>query len=152
MWLIKLFTSFTGRIGRRAYWFGLIALILASPLSVRAILSPDPFQEAFGAIQSLGMTGLFWTLGLLIPLAALNTKRLHDLNQTGLIGVLFYAPAAMSAVTLFTGWKIDALDQALSWTTLIAGLFGAASLWFLVKLGFYGGTSGANKYGADPSA
>lgn len=151
MGLIKLFTSFTGRIGRRAYLFGLIALILISPFSISAILSSDPFQEAIKTIQELGLAGLGWTLALFIPLAALNTKRLHDLGQSGLVAILFYAPAALSAVTLFTGWSPDTMQTALSWTTMIVGLFGVATAWFLYRLVLSRGTSGPNKYGPDPS-
>ncbi|MEO1281004.1 MAG: DUF805 domain-containing protein [Pseudomonadota bacterium] len=151
MGIIRLFTSFNGRIGRGAYWLGLIVLIAASPFSISAILSSDPFGEAFAAVRDLGVTGLGWTLALFLPLAALNTKRLHDLGQTGLIAVLFYAPAALSAVTLFTGWTPSEFDQVVSYSTWLAGLFGAASVFFLFRLGFYPGTAGPNKYGPDPS-
>lgn len=149
---IKLFTSFDGRIGRRAYWFGLIVLIAISPFLVGAVLSADPFREAVGAIKNLGLAGLGWTFALLISLAALNSKRLHDLNQTGLKGLLFYAPAALSTITLFTGWQPDMQQQIISYTTLVAAFLGATGLWFLVRLGFSGGTDGPNKYGPDPSA
>ncbi len=149
---IKLFTSFDGRIGRRAYLFGLIVLIAVSPFSVGAVLSADPFREAIATIQNLGLAGLGWALVLLVSLAALNTKRLHDLDETGLKGLVFYAPAALSAVTLFTGWAPDMQQQILSWTTILATLVGATGIWFLVKLGFYGGTDGPNTYGPDPSA
>lgn len=150
-YLVRLFTSFHGRIGRRAYWFGLIVLIAISPFSLGAVLSSDPFAEAIGHIRQLGLAGLGWTIALLYPLAALNTKRLHDLGQTGLLGLLFYAPAALSAVTLFTGWTPQ-LEQAISYTTLVAGFLGAAGIFFLFRLGFYPGTRGANKYGADPAS
>lgn len=154
MWPVRLFTSFKGRIGRRAYWFGLALLIAVSPFSIGAILSADPFQEAIANVKGLGVAGLAWTVALFYPLAALNTKRLHDLGQTGALAVLFYAPAALSAVTLFTGWSPD-LDQAvanmISYSTLVAGFFGAASAFFLFRLGFYPGTAGPNKYGPDPS-
>jgi len=150
LWLIRLFTSFSGRIGRRAYWFGLIVLIAISPFSLGAILSADPFAEAIGHVRELGLAGLAWTAALFYPLAALNTKRLHDLGQTGLLAVLFYAPAALSAVTLFTGWTPQ-LEQAISYTNLVAGFVSATGLFFLFRLGFVGGTRGDNKYGADPA-
>lgn len=152
MWLVRLFTSFQGRIGRRAYWFGLIVLILISPFSISAVLSADPFQAAIGAIRNFGLIGLLWALGLLIPLAALNTKRLHDLGKSGLIAILFYAPAAVSVISNFTGWQPGGLGDAISWTLALAGVAGAAGAWFLFKLGFYSGTEGPNKYGPDPSS
>ncbi|MGH1419462.1 MAG: DUF805 domain-containing protein [Hyphomicrobiaceae bacterium] len=149
---ITLFTSFKGRIGRRSYWFGLIVLIAISPFSVGAILSADPFREAVTTIKNLGLAGLGWSLALLIPLAALNTKRLHDLDQTGLKALLFYAPAALSSITLFTGWQPDMQQQIISYTTLLATFLGATGIWFLLRLGFTGGTDGPNSYGPDPSA
>ena len=61
-------------------------------------------------------------------------------------GFLFYAPAAITAVTFFTDWRPE-FDDALWYTRLAAWWFGAAGLWFLVRLGFYRGTRGDNKYG-----
>ena len=83
---------------------------------------------------------------LLLLLEALNNKRLHDLGQSGLFGFLFYAPAAITAVTFFTDWR-PAFDDALWCTRLAAWWFGAAGLWFVVRLGFYLGNRGDNKFG-----
>lgn len=143
----RLFFGFTGRIGRLAYWLGLIVLIAASPFSFWAVFSDDPFAEVVSLTRETGLAGLGWSLALLLPLAALNTKRLHDLGQTGLMGLLFYAPAAITAVTFFTGWRPE-VDNALMYAQWIAWWFGAAGLWFLVRLGFYRGTPGPNKYDA----
>jgi len=151
MGLIRLFTSFDGRIGRMAYWFGILVLVLVSPFSFKAIMSSNPFQAAFSKIGELGPVGLLWTLGLLIPLAALNTKRLHDMGKSGLVAVLFYAPAALSAFTLFTGYTPPGFDKIMSWTLALAGVLGATSAWFLFRLGLKGGTRGPNKYGPDPA-
>jgi len=145
---IKLFAGFTGRIGRRAYWFGLIVLMAISPFSLSAILSSDPFAEAIAHVRQLGVPGLMWTLALFVPLAALNTKRLHDLGQSGIYAVLFYAPAALSAITLFTGWTPQ-METMVSYSTAIAGLMGVAGVFFLFRLGFYPGTEGPNKYGPE---
>lgn len=146
---LKLFLGFRGRIGRMAYWLGLIVLIAASPFSFWAVFSDNPFEEAIWLTRETGIGGLAWSIGLLLPLAALNTKRLHDLGQSGLLGLLFYAPAVLTAATFFTGWRPQ-IEQAL-WVTQVLGWWtGAAGIWFLVRLGFYRGTSGPNKYGAPP--
>lgn len=149
MWLIRLFTSFEGRISRRAFWLGLIALILISPFSIGAILSKDPFSEALASIGSLGLVGLGWSLALLYPLAALIAKRLHDRDKTAVLAALFYAPAAVNAVVGFTGWTWLA-DKALYVMSALGLLLGGVSAWFLVELGFFPGTRGPNKYGPDP--
>ncbi len=143
----RLFFSFDGRIGRLAYWFGLIVLVAVSPFSFWAVFSENPFTEVISLTRETGLAGLGWSLALLFPLAALNTKRLHDLGQSGLMGFLFYAPAAITAATFFTGWHPE-IDNALMYTQLAAWWFGAAGLWFLIRLGFYRGTSGPNKYGS----
>jgi len=143
----RLFFGFNGRIGRLAYWFGLIVLVAASPFSWGAVFSNDPFHEAVRLTRETGVAGLAWSLALLVPLAALNTKRLHDLGQSGLLGFLFYAPAAITAATFLTDWRPESND-ALWYTQLAAWWFGAAGLWFLVRLGFYRGTRGDNKYGS----
>lgn len=146
----RLFLGFQGRIGRLAYWIGLIALVAASPFSFWAVFSDDPFTEAIGLTRQTGLAGLGWSLLLLIPLAALNTKRLHDLGQSGMIGLLFYAPAAITATTFFTGWTPD-IENALTYAQWVTWWFGAAGLWFLIRLGFVSGTRGPNKYDAKPS-
>ncbi|MEM1307369.1 MAG: DUF805 domain-containing protein [Pseudomonadota bacterium] len=144
---VWLYLSFNGRVGRRVYWIGLIVLIAISPFSAGAVLSQDPFREALGAIRALGWLGAVWTLALFLPLAALNTKRLHDLNQTGVLAVLFYAPAALATLELFVG-RSPMLDQINAYAGWIAAFAGAAGLWFLFRLGFGAGTSGPNTYGA----
>ncbi|MEO0729332.1 MAG: DUF805 domain-containing protein [Pseudomonadota bacterium] len=142
-----LYFGFDGRIGRVVYWIGLIVLLAISPLSAGAILTTDPFAEALSTIRALGWVGAAWTLALLIPLAALNTKRLHDLGQTGLLAVLFYAPAAIATIKLFLGPSALMADIA-QYADWIAAFAGAAGLWFVFRLGFFPGTNGANKYGA----
>lgn len=143
---IWLLTSFRGRIGRMAWWFGLIVLVLASPFSITTALSQNPFADAIATIQTLGWVGAAWTLFLFIPLAALNTKRLHDLGKSGLRAVLFYAPAAAGSLKLFVG-DTPAFAQFEAGALWLALAVGATGLWFLVRLGFYSGTRGANKYG-----
>lgn len=143
---LRLFLSFNGRIGRFAYWFGLLVLLAASPFSIWTALSQDPFKDAIALTRETGLAGLGWTLALLVPLAALNTKRLHDLGQSGLLAVLFYAPAVLSAAAFFTGWQPQFAD-AIAYAELLAGWLGVAGAWFLVRLGFFPGTAGDNKYG-----
>ncbi|MEM9029687.1 MAG: DUF805 domain-containing protein [Pseudomonadota bacterium] len=144
-----LFLGFNGRIGRLAYWIGLIVLVAISPFSIWTVLSQDPFRDALAAIQSLGVVGALWTLVLFVPLAALNTKRLHDLDQSGLHAVLFYAPAAIGTAKVFVG-DTPAMADFAYWAGWALWLAGAAGLWFLVRLGFYRGTRGENRYGPQP--
>ncbi len=148
---ISLFTSFSGRTTRLGFWFGLIVLTAASPFTFGAVFSANPFTQAIDTIRTLGLPGLGWSLVLLIGLSAIMVKRLHDRNRSGLYAALFYAPAALTALTFFTGFTPD-IERVLWWTTFIAGWMGAAGLWFLIQLGLFSGTKGANAYGPDPKA
>ena len=146
---ISLFLGFTGRIGRLAWWFGLIVLVLLSPFSIWTFLSTDPFTDAIRTVQTLGWQGAAWMIALFIPLAALNTKRLHDLGRSGIFAVLFYAPAALATIELFVGDSISLgqWEKFRSYADWAIWLAGGAGIWFLVQLGLYGGTRGPNKYG-----
>lgn len=146
---ISLLLSFHGRIGRFAYWIGLIAIVAVSPFSIWTVFSRDPFTDAIAAVDKLGWAGLFWTLVLFVPLSALNTKRLHDLGQSGFQAVLFYAPAALAAAQVFIG-DDPSFAEFRWWAGWVFWLAGAAGLWFLVRLGFYRGNKGPNKYGPRP--
>jgi uncharacterized membrane protein YhaH (DUF805 family) len=148
---ISLFTSFSGRTTRLGFWFGLIVLTAASPFTFGAVFSANPFTQAIDTIRTLGLPGLGWSLVLLIGLSAIMVKRLHDRNRSGLYAALFYAPAALTALTFFTGFT-PGFERVLWWTTFIAGWMGAAGLWFLIQLGLFSGTKGANAYGPDPKA
>jgi len=139
--------GFSGRMGRQAYWLGLILVGALSPVSLWTIVSPDPFREVIATLPTLGWAGVAWTLALFLPLAALNTKRLHDLGQSGWQAVLFYAPAAIGTLELFVG-QAPIFAEFQWWAGWALWLAGATGAWFLVRLGFYGGTDGSNRYGA----
>ena len=143
---VRLFTSFEGRIGRLAFWLGLVTLATVSPFTLRTVLSSDPLGTALRAVHELVLVGLAWSVVLLLGIAAIMTKRLHDRGKSGLYAALFYLPALLGALTVFAG------DQALvrdisRWSTYIAGWLGATGTWFLVDLGLFPGQRGANRYG-----
>ncbi|MCB1521968.1 MAG: DUF805 domain-containing protein [Hyphomicrobiaceae bacterium] len=144
----RLFLGFSGRIGRRSFVFAVLLLAAASPVSLNAILSSNPLADLVPSLRRLGPAGLVWSFALLIMIAALMTKRLHDRGKSGLYAGLFYLPAALQLVTFFTG--ITPLTQQVAlWSGLIAAWIGATGLWFLVELGFYPGEQGPNIYGPD---
>ncbi|MCH9766149.1 MAG: DUF805 domain-containing protein [Alphaproteobacteria bacterium] len=148
---IRLFGSFKGRIGRASFWFGMILLAAISPFSLATVLSDNPFEKALQVVHDFGLAGLGWSLLLLIGVAALMTKRLHDRDRSGVYAAAFYLPAAVAALLYFFGGQPWAANIA-KWSTWITAFAGTAGVWFLVQLGFFPGTNGANKYGADPDA
>ncbi len=147
----RLFGSFKGRIGRGSFWFGIILLAAISPFSIGTVLSDNPFQNALSLVNQLGLAGLGWSLLLLIGVAALMTKRLHDRGRSGVYAAAFYLPAAVAALLYFFGDSPMVRDIA-QWSTWITAFAGTAGVWFLFQLGFFPGNEGANKYGPDLDA
>ena len=148
---IRLFGSFKGRIGRASFWFGIILLAAVSPFSLGTVLSDNPFQNALSLVHKLGLVGLGWSLLLLVGVAALMTKRLHDRGRSGIYAAVFYLPAAVAALLYFFG-NNPAVTSIAHWSNWITAFAGTAGVWFLFQLGFFPGTEGANKYGPDPDA
>ena len=126
MRLVNLFLSFHGRIGRRGFWFGIIALMIAgSALAIPAypnILSDNPFRSVLKNWSQMGPYGLLLSLVLLYPATTLVTKRLHDRGKTGWLAALVWAPAPAQTVAALIGWT-PVLATFLSWTTWIIGYF-----------------------------
>ena len=147
---IKLFLSFTGRIGRIAFWLGLIIIAAVSPFSIGTVLSDNPFTDAIRAVHQFGFTGFAWSLALLVGVAAILTKRLHDRGKSGLHATIFYLPAGLAALSYFGGSGLPILADVVNWTSWIAWFAGATGIWFLISLGLYTGDKGPNKYGPDP--
>lgn len=138
-WLL----SFEGRIGRRAFWLGLLVVMIV------------------GAIDQ-GLSGIVkFAVGLLVLWAfwALVAKRCHDRGKSVWTGLLWLAPHIlhwMLIVTPFAGLG-----------ALAAGLFGLAAgfgvgsliaiawwvvgaVWFVLSLGLSPGEAGPNRFGAPP--
>ena len=151
MRLFSPFYDFSGRIGRRTFWFGLFVLSAVSPFAFSTIVSSDPFADVLGKIQQLGVKGLIWSVVLMFCLAALLTQRLHDRNKTGLYAILFYGPALLQLFHFYTGQSFGGewFSFLRNWGWLIGLELGAVGLWFLIELGLYGPVD-PNKYGPDP--
>ena len=146
---ITLFTGFSGRISRRWFWIGLFVVAALSPFSIWTAMSGNPFFEALPTVKRLGLPGLLWVMALMLPLAALITKRLHDRGRSGWLALLFYLPAALAALKLFNVYRGE-IAEVQYWLGWVNWWFGAAGLWFLIELGFFGSQSGPNKYGPEP--
>ncbi len=81
-----LFTSFEGRIGRQAYWMGILAMTAFAFIAglLEAILGTGG-EEGYGVITILA------SLALIYPAIALYAKRWHDRGKSGwwtLIGLV----------------------------------------------------------------
>jgi len=148
---IKLFTSFSGRIPRLWFWVGLCTLAAISPFSIWSAMRGNPFAKGLELVRSLGVAGLLWAIVLLLPLAALMVKRLHDRGKSGIYALLFYLPAFLTTLRALD-FNPPQLAQFEYWLSWVIWWTGAAGLFFLIDLGFFGSKSGSNKYGPQPGA
>ncbi len=134
-----IFLSFQGRLNRKPYWLGTIALLSLVVIGVFGVMF---LAGGGGGVAAIGVIYLI----LLWPTLAIGVKRLHDRNKSAWWLVVFYV-----APTL-----LNVLGEGGDGEGVGAIIFGLASLaisiWALVELGFLRGTVGANRYGPDPLA
>lgn len=133
-----IFLSFQGRLNRKPYWLGTIALLSLVIIGVFGVM----FLTGGGGVAAIGVIYLL----LLWPTLAMGVKRLHDRNKSAWWLVVFYVVPTLLNV-LVEGGDGEGVGA------MIFGLASLAiSIWALVELGFLRGTVGANRYGPDPLA
>jgi uncharacterized membrane protein YhaH (DUF805 family) len=146
-----LFTSFDGRIGRKAYWIGSLLLLLSAIvvlLVVATVGGPEALIAADGRSTGISTLITFLLLASSIPIVV---KRLKDRNKSPYYAWLLYGPGFLSMIGDFTGItgtpdQPNTLGYGLGIVNLVIGL------WFFIELGFFRGTIGHNQYGEDPVA
>ena len=144
-------TSFEGRMRRRDYWLGFVAMIVLS-LLLGLVLS-------FIVGPEIG--GILGTVILLYPVAALLTKRMHDREKGANPWLLVFLGIPMLANLMAAGGigfeAVPSLDggpggalpsNAIGYVVGLAAV--VVGLWGLVEFGFLRGTRGSNRFGADP--
>jgi uncharacterized membrane protein YhaH (DUF805 family) len=151
MKLQKILFSFDGRIGRRTYWLATLAVIVAV-----LVLTFAPFllNSEAAAVLMLAFSQFIWLL-CLWPILAVGSKRLHDRNKNGWWLLVFWLlPFAL----VVAGFSIALFDDPRTGrsgdfsTGLILVLASLPpALWGIVELGLLPGTTGPNRYGADPA-
>jgi uncharacterized membrane protein YhaH (DUF805 family) len=126
-----LFTSFEGRISRKPFWLGNLALyillvvVIVVPLLIASLfgfgMNPDEISSATPTFSIWHWLVLLLILFTIYPSIAIQTKRWHDRGKSGWWFLINFVP--------FIG-----------------------GVWALVETGFLRGTEGANQYGNDPLA
>ncbi len=136
-----LFLGFSGRTSRRDFWIGIGGLAV-----VAFVLGAIP---TFGGLASLL---------LLVPAAALTTKRLHDFGRSGWMSAVPLAPTLLSGVIAMLASSAMHDPATLGPGLAAAGLAAlvsliamAISLAFLLWVGTRPGDSEGNRFG-DPAA
>jgi len=150
---IRAFTSFSGRIGRRGFWAGIVTILflgsMAKVTMTPDILSDDPFTALVKNWRNMGAKDVLIYLAMLYPAMALVTQRLHDRNKSGFVAALFWAPALLQAATIIVPGIAVYLGQIHWGLGLLLAWIGAVGIWFFIELGFYGPRE-PNKYGINP--
>ena len=134
-----IFLSFQGRLNRKPYWLGTIAIL---SLIIIGVFGVTFLAGGGGGVVAIGVIYLL----LLWPTLAISVKRLHDRDKSAWWLVVFYVVPAL----------LNVLGEAGDGDGVGAIIFGlgglAISIWALVELGFLRGTVGANRFGPDPLA
>ncbi len=177
---IELFTTTTGRISRKSWWLGTVALIVVNIVISLLILPmvgmsmmPDmtalvanPASADAAAVSATiadGMRRSAWiSLVLFVifafPIYALGLKRRHDKDNAGMDLIVYLALTALLLLiqALGIGWETTTVANGISlpapamWLNILSLAVGIFALYLLVVLGFLRGTAGDNQYGPDP--
>lgn len=156
---LRRYADFQGRSRRMEFWmFQLFTWLLWMVLFILFLViggaalfasggleNREPTEASLaalggGALLILGIAAIIW-LALLIPSVAVTVRRLHDSNRTG---YWVLAPLIPNAVALV------AQTQDMRALGLIATLFQFGLGITLLVFYFLPGTTGENRFGADP--
>ncbi len=160
---MDLFTSFNGRISRKGFWLGFLAMVAVAVVAGVVMLQISPVAAV--GMSSVASDGIMVMLVQLAVAAAITyfwsavlVKRLHDRGKSAMPwAIVFIAPGVlMQAMSIF---KIGYSAEELAGTqimvpgigaTVVTLLTVAVGLWAIIELGFLKGTPGDNAYGPNP--
>lgn len=131
---VALLTSFRGRIGRKSWWTGYLAVVIASLLGT--------------ALPSPSWPDTIWRLIMLAPLTAITVKRFNDGDAPWWLGYVTTPLTAVASVTPHFGLQIDPVTPGAG--RIIFWLLCVILLVVFIDNGFFRGTDGPNRYGLDP--
>ena len=145
--LWKLWTSTDGRISRRTYWMRVAFPFMGLSLIVTGV--ENGLQTGLGMDYGAGPLTLLWGILATWPLLATSVKRAHDMGRPArdlvrwLVAAVVVSLLALllqpAASVVFGGFVIL--------TVMVVTL--ALATW-AVRVAFFRGTVGPNKYGPDP--
>lgn len=148
---LQKYADFRGRAPRAEFWWFVLFMVIAFVLThiIESILGLPDLFVTYGPL-----TLLFW-VAIFLPNLAVQVRRLHDSNKSGLWLLGCYVPYVLMMVMspmLFSGQPASPADFNMG-SALIVGLLGlivfVAGITLLV---FYclAGTPGDNRYGPNP--
>ncbi len=151
---MALFTSFDGRISRRAFWLGFLVMAVVGVAIGLGLLAVLPAGMGLKIVQLIVLAAMCYIW------AAVVVKRLHDRDKPAVpYAIVFLGPAILNSVMKVflighTAVDIAGVEVAVPGlpALIVTYVSIAVSLWMIVELGFFKGTSGGNRYGPDPLA
>jgi uncharacterized membrane protein YhaH (DUF805 family) len=174
---LKRYAEFSGRSSRAELWwfvlfltvayvamtFVLMAVVGTSVATASQSSSAMPAVAMIGAFGLAGILMLLFWLAMLIPMLAVQVRRLHDINRSGwwlggfyLLYVVYFAlmfgslASAMSAAAAGGGASATPPNSAMFSAVMVLGLL--MFVYGIALLVFYclAGTKGPNRFGDDP--
>jgi uncharacterized membrane protein YhaH (DUF805 family) len=139
MGVVNFLFGFNGRVGRLAYFLGVLVFALLGGLVLMA-LGHEAGVKDQGIVITLVETVVGFTS--LASCLALGTKRCHDLNRSGW---WLFAGLAALFVAVIVFFVVPVLGSI--------GLIGASlfHFWQTIQLLFFKGDAGANDFGTPPA-
>lgn len=144
------FFSFRGRISRKEYWIGMLALIALS-MGMSMAVDPGALTTEKGVVRPPSFAGTVWNLALVWPSTAIAVKRFNDRDWPWWIGIALGAAMAMLVIANYNGLLLDPERMGGGERAILLVLV-VAFFWSIVENGFQKGTAGDNTYGPDPLA
>lgn len=161
MGLLAYYFQPSGRIGRGGFWLGMLGLFviefaftlwIAMTLFGHDVLDANAQPLAKPAMQLQLLIDLIF----LFPLFVVLAKRFHDRNKGAawaLPFILAHVAVVIAAITGVLPTSMPAAGAAITLPGLVIALAWIVIFaWTVIELGILRGTSGANRYGADPLA
>jgi uncharacterized membrane protein YhaH (DUF805 family) len=139
--VVSLFLGTEGRITRKQFWLGILAIFLiGTPIQLGAAFVGGP--TAFAIVNLF-----FLWVGF-----ALSAKRAQDRNRHYFIVAAYFAIAALvsSITTASTSMAMEMSQGQQAIVGVLSLAFLGYVVYLFVELGCLRGTVGPNKYGPDP--
>ena len=163
---LKNYANFSGRASRAEFWwFFLFVMIiymvfwflLFATVGASAAASPNgqPSFALLGAFGTAGMFMILFYLALLLPMIAVQVRRLHDTNRSGWWLGVFWLMYPVYMVLLF-GTSLSNMQSGTAPSVGMAvgsGIFALAFFVYSIVLFVFfclRGTQGPNRFGEDP--
>ena len=149
MQLLWLFFSFRGRITRKTFWLASLTLVacdIALSMGIASALGMS-WREYWTGSSRTALLDLVTILFFTWPGLAIDFKRLHDRNGTGLRAVVVQLLIVVLIALEYGGYdKGDTLTIVLFNIHLVITI--ALFCWIIIEMGFLKGDPGPNQYGA----